>query len=95
MLIWLKTAQGLAANQRLYLNGTRVAQMSDTLPIELNSPSLGIGRHVSGIADSFNGQIDEVRIAHVERIDGWIATTWNNISGIDQSDLLAFRLLPS
>jgi hypothetical protein len=32
--------------------------------------ALGIGRHVSGIADPFNGQ----------RSDGWIATTWNNMS---------------
>jgi hypothetical protein len=30
-------------NQRLYLNGTRVAQMSDTLPLDLNSNPLGIG----------------------------------------------------
>jgi hypothetical protein len=42
-------------NQRLYLNGVRVAQMSDTLPIYLNSAALGIGRHASGIADPFNG----------------------------------------
>jgi hypothetical protein len=35
-------------NQRLYLNGARVAQMSATLPIDLNSAVLGIGRHVSG-----------------------------------------------
>jgi hypothetical protein len=40
-----------ANNQRLYLNGTRVAQMSDTQPIDLNSAPLGIGRHASGIAD--------------------------------------------
>ena len=33
-------------NQRLYLNGTRVAQMSDTQPIHLDSAALGIGRHV-------------------------------------------------
>jgi hypothetical protein len=32
-------------NQRLYLNGARVAQISDTLPIDLNSTALGIGRH--------------------------------------------------
>jgi Concanavalin A-like lectin/glucanases superfamily len=50
-------------NQRLYLNGTRVAQMSDTLPIDLNSAALGIGRHVSGIADPFNGHIDEFRLS--------------------------------
>jgi hypothetical protein len=67
-------------NQRLYLNGTRVAQMSDTLPIDLNSAALGIGQHVSGIADPFNGHIDEFRIAHVQRSDGWIETTWNNMS---------------
>jgi hypothetical protein len=35
-------------DQRLYLNGARVAQMTDTQPI-------GIGRHVSGIADPFIG----------------------------------------
>ena len=29
-----------ADNQRLYLNGARVAQMSDTLPIDLNSAAL-------------------------------------------------------
>jgi hypothetical protein len=58
----------------------RVAQMSDTLPIDLNSAALGIGRHVSGIADPFNGHIDEFRISHVQRSDGWIATTWNNMS---------------
>ena len=67
-------------NQRLYLNGTRVAQMSDTLPIDVNSATLGIGRHVSGIADPFNGHIDEFRIAHVQRSDGWIETTWINMS---------------
>ena len=67
-------------NQRLHLNGTRVAQMSDTLPIDLNSAALGISRHVSGIADPFNGHIDEFRLAHVQRSDGWIATTWNNMS---------------
>jgi hypothetical protein len=35
---------------------------------------------VSGIADPFNGHIDEFRIAHVQRSDGWIATTWDNMS---------------
>jgi hypothetical protein len=67
-------------NQRLYLNGTRVAQMSDTLPIDLNAAALGTGRHVSGISDLFNGPMDEFRIAHVKRSDGWIETTWNNMS---------------
>ena len=37
-------------------------------------------RRVSGIADRFNGHIDEFHIAHVQRSDGWIATTWNNMS---------------
>jgi hypothetical protein len=54
--------------------------MSDTLPIDLNAAALGIGRHVSGIADPFNGHIDEFRIAHLQRSDGWIETTWNNMS---------------
>ncbi len=54
--------------------------MSDTLPIDLNAAALGIGRHVSGIADPFNGHIDAFRIAHVQRSDGWIETAWNNMS---------------
>ena len=68
-------------------------QMSDTQPLDLNSAPLGIGRylsgtstplgigrHVSGIADPFNGHIDEFRISHVQRSDGWIETTYNNMS---------------
>jgi hypothetical protein len=35
---------------------------------------------VSGIADPFNGHIDAFRIAQVQRSDGWIGTTWNNMS---------------
>jgi hypothetical protein len=58
----------------------RVAQMSDTLPIDLNTAALRIGRHLSGIADPFNGHIDEFRIAHVQRSNGWIETTGNNMS---------------
>jgi hypothetical protein len=54
--------------------------MSDTLPLDLNSNPLGIKRHVSGIADPLNGHIDEFRIAHVQRSDDWIETTWNNMS---------------
>jgi hypothetical protein len=34
-------------------------------PITLKSAALGIGRHVSGIANPFNGHINEFRIAHV------------------------------
>jgi hypothetical protein len=49
--------------------------MSDTQPIDLNSASLGIGRHVSGLADPFNGHIDEFRLSHVQPSDGWIETT--------------------
>jgi hypothetical protein len=46
--------------------------MSDTLPIDLNSAALGIGRHVSGIADPFNGHIDARSASHVQRSDGWV-----------------------
>jgi hypothetical protein len=53
--------------------------MSDTQPIDVNSAALGIGRHVSGIADPFSGHIDEVRVSWVQRSDGWIETTWNNM----------------
>ena len=56
-----------AGNQRLYLDGALIAQMSDTLPIDLTSAALGVGRPVSGIADPFNGPIDEFRISHVQR----------------------------
>jgi hypothetical protein len=35
-------------NERLYLKGAGVVQMSDTQPIDLNSAALGTGRHVSG-----------------------------------------------
>ena len=34
----------------------------------------------SMIADPFNGRIDAFRIAHVQRSDGWIETTWNIMS---------------
>ena len=54
--------------------------MSDTQSIDLNSAALGIGRHVSGMADPVNGHIEAFRIAHVQRSDGWIATTWHNLS---------------
>jgi hypothetical protein len=57
-----------------------LAQMSDTPPIDLNPAALGIGPHVSGIADPFSGHIDEFRIEHVQRSDAWIATTWNTMS---------------
>jgi hypothetical protein len=62
------------------LNGARVAQMSDTPALALNSNPLGIGRHVRDIADPFSGHIDESRIAHIQRSDGWIETTWNNMN---------------
>jgi hypothetical protein len=35
---------------------------------------------VSGVANPFNGPIDEFRNAHIQRSDGWIETTWNNMS---------------
>ena len=41
---------------------------------------MAFGRHASGIADPFNGHIDEFRIADVQRPDSWIETTWNNMS---------------
>jgi hypothetical protein len=35
------------------------------------SAAVGIGRHVSGVADRSNGHIDEFRVAHIQRSDGW------------------------
>jgi hypothetical protein len=55
----------------------RSATRSPSISIQL---PLGIGRHVSGIADPFNGHIDEFRISRIQRSDGWIETTWNNMS---------------
>src|SRR5262245_61210828 len=49
--------------------------MSDTLPIDANSAALGTGRHVSGVADPFNGHIDTFRIPHIQRSDGPDGTT--------------------
>jgi hypothetical protein len=64
--------------------GSRGSGVDVHQSIDLNSPTFGIGRHVTGVADPFSGHIDECRIAHVQRSDGWIETTWNN------SDLGAF-----
>jgi hypothetical protein len=49
--------------------------MSDTQLIDLNSAAVGIEQQVSGIADPFNGHIDQFRISPVQRSDGWIATS--------------------
>ena len=38
---------------------------------------------VSGTVDPFNCDIDEFRIAHVQRSDSGIETTWNNMSHPD------------
>jgi hypothetical protein len=46
--------------------------MSNTAAVSLNSDPLGIGRHAIDLADPFNGHIDQFRIAHVQRSDGWI-----------------------
>jgi hypothetical protein len=35
---------------------------------------------MSGLDEPFTGHIDELRIAHVQRSDAWIETTWNNLS---------------
>jgi Concanavalin A-like lectin/glucanases superfamily len=50
-------------NQRLHLNGTPGRADERCPALDLNSAALGIGRHVSGIADPFNGHIDAFRIA--------------------------------
>jgi hypothetical protein len=65
-------------DQRLYLNGARVAQMSDSRLAQFQSlwhrPPRD--RRRRPVKQSF----DEFRIAHVQRSDGWIETTWNNMS---------------
>ena len=93
MIAWIKTAQRVAAivaaifatmlawwNPGLPRLVPSPEQMSDMQPVDLNSASLDIGRHVSGIADPFNGDIDAFRISHIQRSDGWIETTYNNLS---------------
>jgi hypothetical protein len=44
---------------------------ADLTRLAPTSNPLGIGRYVSGIADPFNGRIDQFRIAHFQRSDGW------------------------
>jgi hypothetical protein len=66
-----------AGNQRLYLNGTPCRPDERHAALDLNAAALGIGRHVIGSADPFNGHIDEFRIAGVQRSDGLIETTWS------------------
>ena len=46
----------------------------------LNSNGLGIGWHVSVVADPVKGHIDEFPIAHVQCSDGWIEITRRNMS---------------
>jgi hypothetical protein len=48
------------------------ARRQTTLTHATANATTSIGRHVSGIADPFTGHIDEFRIAHVQRSDGWI-----------------------
>jgi hypothetical protein len=55
---------GTTNHQRLYLNATHVAQMSDTLLIDANSAALGIGRHLSGIADPLTDDQHPASSAH-------------------------------
>ena len=73
-LIFLHAAVRLTAGERC----GRAAKPALTHATANTTTS--IGRHVSGIADPFNGHIDEFRIAHIQRSDGWIETTWNNMS---------------
>ena len=51
--------------------GGAVPPLNVMLPTDPNSAAVGIGRHVSGIVDPFNGHIDEFRIPHLQRSDGW------------------------
>jgi hypothetical protein len=37
-------------------------------------------QHIGGLDEPFIRHIDEFRIAHVQRFDSWIETTWNNMS---------------
>jgi hypothetical protein len=67
-----RSANGAAA----WPGTTRSPGATRAPPIRIWSTSSRDAR--SGIADPFNGHIDEFRLAHVQRTDGWIATTWNN-----------------
>jgi hypothetical protein len=79
MIDWIKTAQGVAALVaavfatmvawlNLNLQGRVRARADERYPAHRSQLScLGIGRHVSGIADPFNGCIDELCIALLPR----------------------------
>jgi len=73
-LIFLLAAVRLTAGEPVR------ARRQSSLTRATANATTSIGRHVSGIADPFNGHIDEFRISHIQRSDGWIETTWNNMS---------------
>lgn len=66
-------------NQRLDLNRIRVAQMSDPQPLDLTQTPR-YRSYVTGIPGPRNGHIDEFRIAHVQRSDGGIDITRDDMS---------------
>ena len=35
---------------------------------------------MTGLPDPFNGHIDAFRISHIQRSDGWIETTWKDMT---------------
>jgi phosphoenolpyruvate carboxylase len=53
---------------------------SNAIQITIQDLRIQACARVTGPADPFNCHIDEFRIVHVQRSDGWIATTWNNMS---------------
>jgi hypothetical protein len=55
----------------------------DAAAISIHLPSARPA--VSGIADPFNGHIEGFRICHVQRSDGWIEATWNNMSNASET----------
>jgi hypothetical protein len=79
MIDWIRTVQGIAAIVAVIF-ATLVTWWNPGLPRLVFSPQQAPVPHVSGIADAFTGHIDEFCIAHVQRSDGWIETTYNNLS---------------
>ncbi len=63
----------------LYVDGANETTDSGVNTVSAGAQDFTIAR-LSGAADYFRGQIDEVRVSIVNRPTGWITTTYNNQS---------------
>jgi len=69
-----------ADNQRLWLNGAVKAEATVSGALAAGTEGMGIGENITGVADPFDGLIDEIRISTLVRSDAWITATYRNLS---------------